>query len=409
MSSARIDALPLASGTTEASRLSRAALFAFAAGLPLNVMVATRLGSTSAALGIPLAVAAVWQVLSVGRLRRLSAPLLWMLAFTALSAVAIFWAIDVFWFEVQVKTRAQLLAFLLLAWQIARSERDVHALLGGYLVGCFVTVAEVWRSFASLGDAGERGIGRWVAAGLDPNDMATTLAMGIPIAGFIALRRARWWHVLALAYIPLGGSGIALSASRGGAITAGAGALWLLVAAWRRDRLQFAAVMLLFAVGAGMGLRRLPTESWTRIVTIREEVQGGTLGDRVQIWRAGLAAFERHPVIGVGPGGFKAAVAPALHNRAAAHNTLLSIGVELGVIGLVVFLLVLCASLVALARAPPLERWLGWGLMLTWGVGSSALSWDYNKATWYVVLVCAALGAVDWGRVVRRPSHEEAA
>jgi O-antigen ligase len=173
---------------------------------------------------------------------------------------------------------------------------------------------------------------------------------------------------------------------------------WLLFAAWRRERLQFTILVVVLAIGVSFSFRSLPTESWTRIVTIREEVQGGTLGDRIRIWRAGLAVFERHPVVGVGTGGFKSAVEPALHVAIAAHNTLLSIAVELGAVGLAIFLAMLGSSLLALARAPPLERWFGWGLVMAWSVGSSALSWDYNKTTWYVVLVCAAFGAARWDR-----------
>ena len=73
------------------------------------------------------------------------------------------------------------------------------------------------------------------------------------------------------------------------------------------------------------------------------------------------------------------------------HNTPLSVGVELGAIGLLLFLGAFAIA-VRGARGEPNHRMLAVSLVLTWCVGTASLSWETRKATWFVVLVGAVLG-----------------
>ena len=65
-------------------------------------------------------------------------------------------------------------------------------------------------------------------------------------------------------------------------------------------------------------------ETLERITTIPEQLQGGDLNYRVNIWQAGWQAFVQAPFFGSGAGTFVHAARLAPEDTA--HNTLLSIG-----------------------------------------------------------------------------------
>lgn len=80
---------------------------------------------------------------------------------------------------------------------------------------------------------------------------------------------------------------------------------------------------------------------------------GGALAGRLEIWRAALACFMEHPVLGAGPGAFRGAVLPGGMRTFHAHHMVLQILAEWGIIGavpLVLLLTRLVAQAVRLAR-----------------------------------------------------------
>jgi O-antigen ligase len=289
-------------------------------------------------------------------------------------------------------TILQLLALVWLLWNVLRTEPDVRAAVGGYLAGCTVDVALTWRAY--LAGDGYRGTARYTAEGFDPNDMASTVAIGIPMAVYLATSGRGWMRFAALLYIPLAGSAIALSASRGGLLAMGTAILFVVILARGRARLASLAVLGLMAAGVVAAWSFIPPESLERLATVEEQLTRGTLGDRVQLWRAGVRAFLRSPFLGYGAGGFPSAANPLTNNLEVAHSTLLTVAVELGAVGLVLFGAIFVAVLLGSRRGRPAERAFAMALTATWLVATSSLAWNVNKATWFVIAVGAALGAL---------------
>ena len=398
-----LEAAPSASRAQAAARwLLRALLAAVAAGIPLDGLLALTFGGSSLALGVPLVVAAFWTVVASGRIRALPAPLLALGAFAAWSAVSVAWAVDGQEFAKRLLTNAQLLALVLVCWQVLHSERELRALLTGFVAGCVATAALAWQAFLR-GEALVEGGTRYAAKGIDANDMSVTLAVGLPMAAYLALTGRRAWSRAAFLYVPIAASAIALSGSRGGTLTAAAAVGSVLVWAARRSRAALVGASLLTVAAVAGAWALVPEDSWTRIFTVQEQLRGGTMGDRVQIWRAGWNVLAQHPLVGVGAGGFSKAISGALNARIVAHNTPLSIAVEHGVVGLVLFATALVMVVRGVARVEPPERSLAWSLVVTWCVGSASLTWEYRKTTWLVILVGAALGALRPGRREARP------
>ena len=386
--------------------LASAVLAFMAFAVPLDVLPLIGDSSVTSAIGGSLALAAAWQMISTRRVRTPPAALLWLTALAVWAAVSLLWAADLAPATSRLATVLQLLVFVWLGWQIARSRRDLCLMLGGYLTGCAVAAAGAWRSFLSgaayvgvtqeaLGDV-RYGEPRFAASGYDPNDMGVTLALGIPIATYLALAGQRRWRLLWLAYLPLGLSGIVLSGSRGAALTAGVAVACVVLWAGRKSPVAAAAALAL-AVAAGLGAWWVDPETWRRILTFRQQLAGGSLGDRLPIWRAGLALLWSNPIAGVGVGGFPGAVSRYLTYPMVAHNTFLSVTAELGILGAAIFLGALLSTARSAWREGENARALMASVGLTWIVGVSSLTWEYRKTTWFLLLACSVLGALPRG------------
>lgn len=372
------------------------ALFAF--GIPVDVMIASQLGGSSIVLGVPLVATACWHMLVTNRFRPLPMSLLLMVVYTAWGAASVLWARDQDFFLIRMMTAAQLAVFVLLCWQVLNSERALSIVLVGFVAGCSLVVAGAWRAYLkgqALGDPVNEGTTRYAAEGFNPNDMGGTLAIGIPMAAYLALSGGRRRSYMALGYVPLAISGIVLSGSRGATITAIAAFLGVLLWFGMRNKHAFSLVLAIVGVGLVLAWNLVPWEIWARIFSLREQAAAhGTAGGRTQIWRAGLDVFARHPTVGVGAGGFSDSVNPELGFGAASHNVLLSVATELGVIGLFLFVGAFAAALRGVLRRAGDQAGLGLTLLASWFVGSTSLNWELRKTTWLVLLLCAALGAM---------------
>src|SRR6185436_14960972 len=108
----------------------------------------------------------------------------------------------------------------------------------------------------------------------------------------------------------------------------------------------------------------------------------GTLTHRTVIWAAGLQAFRDHAFLGVGAGAYGAAVLKAVDIPYVAHNTYLSVLVELGTVGGLLSVGLLASVVWCAVRMRDLERRLWITLLVAWGAGVSSLTWEYRKPTW---------------------------
>jgi len=122
------------------------------------------------------------------------------------------------------------------------------------------------------------------------------------------------------------------------------------------------------------------------------------LTHRTLLWAAGLDAFRNHPFLGVGSGAYGLTILKVADfsymtgsaANAVAHNTFLSILVELGVVGALLLFMLLASMVYSAIRMRYLERCLWISLLLTWTIGVSALTWEYRKPTWFLFSLLAA-------------------
>jgi O-antigen ligase len=178
-------------------------------------------------------------------------------------------------------------------------------------------------------------------------------ADGVIIAIYAVLAATRVWaRMAAVAVLPLLVVGLLASGSRGPfvAFAIGLVALLGLIATSRRARRR------LLPVGAGLlGTAiivplALPSSSIGRAVsTLVGSASGLSSNGRTELWAQAYAAFAKHPLLGLGTGGFASLNPEKLYP----HNLFLEMSVELGVVGTLLIAVVIAgfaARLIAVWR-----------------------------------------------------------
>jgi O-antigen ligase len=232
---------------------------------------------------------------------------------------------------------------------------------------------------------------RYSALNSNPNDLGLTLVLGLPMAWYLSLAQPRGRLAWAWAlYIPLGVTATLLTASRGAVL---AGLVALLAIPWTQGhlRLRTKVVLCVLALGtAAFASGFVPESSLQRIASTRSDMESGYFGGRGAIWRAGLEVAREHPFAGVGAGAFSAGVESRLGDRMSAHQTLLSVLVEEGLVGLALFLGMVVAAMTSLPGLTTLQRKFWITLLAALAVGSLSTGWAYRKPLWFVLAVLAA-------------------
>ncbi|HMK43913.1 MAG TPA: O-antigen ligase family protein [Dissulfurispiraceae bacterium] len=288
------------------------------------------------------------------------------------------------------------LLFIMLMLYSVRSESDVRKVAWALILSAFMLTIGSFIEPQFVED------GRvYVINGFDPNEFALFLLMVLSLALFVMEGEKGWRKLLLIGIILLGMVAIFRTGSRGGLIAL----LGVAAILMSRKGLKYAiavspAVMLL----AVILLMNVDEARWERFATILSPEQDYNTTDstgRIEVWKNGIELFFANPLFGVGMGVFP--VAEGIHHGregkwSAAHNAGIQVGAELGVGGLIMFLLLLSSSISAVRRngnGPPwLRRGVEFGLYV-YCIGAFFLSWAYALTLYFFValsVICARLG-----------------
>ncbi|MCC6394747.1 MAG: O-antigen ligase family protein [Bryobacterales bacterium] len=284
----------------------------------------------------------------------------------------------------RVLSYLQLFLVTLVVFQCTRNRKDWLRVLQGFGLGLWPPVLGLVYNLQQgifMGD------GRYSAPGFDPNDLAASLSLGIPVAWYLLMntRRLRWLNGL---YIPCASIAILLTASRGGLVTLAIGMLFPL---WSIARISWKARVggALLLAASGLAVSNFRDEiSVNRLATIWSQLMARDLNGRFDVWVRGSQVFMESPVLGVGPGAFASAVSSDGGARIAAHNTFLEVMVEHGAVGLALFVGIVAALALGLRKQAALEKRLLATLLAIWFTACQALSWENREITWAVWAFC---------------------
>lgn len=363
-------------------------LFAFAVPWEYSLELGEPWGNIARVLGVLLLVTVATLLLLHKELRR-PGVLQWLvLALYIYFASSYFWTVDAGATLEKIRAYFQVMMTVWLVWELGDSAEQLRWLMRAVVAGCWVLAVLTIMNYAVTGGEGQI---RFSAQGQDPNDVARFLDLGFPLAALLFATEGAWvGRLLAIGYVPAGLLAVLLTASRGGfsgALAALMGSAILLVV-WRPRAASMIFVGL--AVTTATLWLFVPLESVERLATIPEQLAGGTLNDRLNIWTAGWHAFTEAPWWGYGAGTFAAAARLAPEDTA--HNTVMAVLVTGGLMGGTIFLMIVATVCTAVARTCGLLR-IALGTMLTVLLITSMVgSVEENRMTWLLFGLASLAG-----------------
>jgi O-antigen ligase len=340
------------------------------------------------------------RIVATMRMRRPGVLHYLMAATVVWAGMSLAWSLDPDSTISRIVTYLQLLVMVWMIWVFATTAQRVRSLLLAYVLGSCAPALSTVRDFFGgrnlTVEYAEMGYtvwdtARYAAAGINANDLGLLLALGVPMALYLLARsRSKIIVMVCWLQLALASTATLLTGSRGGMISlAVAFSMFpLIVPAMPRLRKRLSMAMLAGVLAGSAYI--VPPQTWDRLLKVGSELTGGTLTHRTLIWAAGWDVFREHPLLGVGSGAYPASVQTRLDIAIVAHNSFLSVLVELGVIGALLLAGLLGSMFYSAARLPYLEKWLWIVLLLTWTVGASSLTWEYRKATWFLLGMLAA-------------------
>jgi O-antigen ligase len=201
------------------------------------------------------------------------------------------------------------------------------------------------KNYLSGAFVGDRVIG--YAGGLtsNPNDLALTLNLFIPLTAALALTaRLAWLRTCAWGIIGLSTAAVMVTFSRAGFLTLVVEGGFLLMVLIRRSAVRAAGGLVLCVL---LALVALPSGYGQRLSTI-VDIDSDPTGSAQDRWRDTVSATQfivAHPIIGAGVGMDTLALNEVRGPRwVRVHNAYLDYGVDLGVPGLVLFVAVVVTS-----------------------------------------------------------------
>jgi O-antigen ligase len=306
-------------------------------------------------------------------------------------------------------TYVQLFAVLWMIWELASSRQRVLGLMLAFVCGAYVSALGTILVFLRAGGSMKR-----YTAGGDANDLAMTLAVALPMAWYLGMtHRRRLVQWICRAYLPISLVAVGLTGSRGGLLATFMALLIVPLTMTNLSPAKLATAISLLGLGGVLAAAYVPDTLVERFASTTTEVEDLRFGGRFKLWVAGFHAFVSKPVIGYGAGEFKDAITPELGSAAqVAHNSFISVLVEEGLVGLIIYVLMLLAVYSAILGLPPPERRFALVVMATLMVAMSPLTWEDHKVVWFTL--AALLGfarAPGWplARVVGRPLARRAA
>ncbi len=308
-----------------------------------NLLDVSSFGTVTKLLGIVSAAAILlWVFRSRSCMRPGKALIAWA-AFMVVAVASLMWAIDPGQTAGPLTTLLGLFALYAIVSMAPIDARTLTTVLWTVILGGVVAAAYGIYLFHSGVDMshGRLFISAADSAGaqskIDPNHFAASLLVPIAI-GLVAFSELRGFgRIAAFAALVIMGTGVAFAGSRGAVLALAAILLYLLIRSSRRIAIAASA---LACIGGALAYHAAAISRFSQALAT-----GGA--GRFEIWKVGAVAFVQHPVLGAGFGNFQPAYNAAfmavsltknIYWSQAPHSNLVWIAVELGAVGLLIFL-----------------------------------------------------------------------
>ena len=344
------------------------------------------LGSLARLMGFVVAGFWLGTILLEGKFRKLNLFHALVLLFLLWNFLSVFWSLDVEGTLQRIKTYSQIFLLMLIYWEVFQKPEELMAGLQAYIFGAYILVGSTIYNYLA-GNVAVQYEGRYSATGVNANDVALILILGLPIGVSVALEllfvarrniKGILLQVINFLYIPLSIFSIVLTGSRTSLIAIIP--FIILMIGTQRIKVERKILIIVILLVSLLALFPfVPQTMINRLGTTGNSISEADLGGRVNLWREGIALLAKHSVLGIGGGAIDHTIG------AAVHNTFISVATETGFIGLVFFLSILGLVVYKVVRLPTRTSGLWWAVFMTWMIGVLTLSWEFRKFTWIIL------------------------
>lgn len=246
------------------------------------------------------------------------------------------------------------IALFILIVNLIKTHNRLKAFVAVFVAACAYHGVAAVIDFSS--GSGERLTGISEPYFGDPNDLALSLVMVLPLAWWLSLVVTSSWIRLAvyasmLAMI----AGIVASQSRGGLLALIAAMSILII---YQGRQMLGTLVLTLVAAVAFVAIVLPSDVFERYRTITEYQKDESAMTRLAVWKAGVAMCIEHPFTGIGAGAFESVYGRYYIDRKragnvwrAAHSSYVEIAAELGIVGFIAFLAILASAWTSLIQS----------------------------------------------------------
>jgi O-antigen ligase len=338
------------------------------------------LGTIGKATGLLAAAFWIATVVVTGRFRKPHSFLLAVYLFVLWNTMSVFWSVDIENTIIRLVTYFQLVGLVWILWDLYTTPVALKAGLQAYVLGAYVSIGSLVSNYLAVSEGGP---GRYTATGFNENDIGLTLALGIPVAWHLALSKSNSKKTYGLrlinyAYIPAAMLAILLTASRGSLVATLPALVFIFGSLTRLKPLMRVLLLAALILSLFMLQSLVPQSSVQRLATTGTSIAEGDIGHRSYIWREGITIFAEHPILGIGSGAFRTAV----ESGRVAHNSFLSVLVEVGIVGFVLLVITLAVAVHPTMRQPKWDTRFWLALLLVLALGNSVHSWEKRKPVW---------------------------
>lgn len=236
---------------------------------------------------------------------------------------------------------------------------------------------------------------RYSIENYEPDGVGIMIALAVPMAAYLTTQyKSVILKILNSIAIPICMYAIFLNATRTASIVAMFGiAYWLFT--HRKASLRIKAILLAFFVSSVVGvLAFAPTASVDRIFSSSKEISSGTLNGRTVIWNASFEQWEKAPIVGTGIGSIQEVLSGSHVEFNSAHNAYIQVLLELGVIGLLLYSLLLLSIAYYLQKTPANDKVFLISLLLLALVSQITMNTLYDKEMWFALTMLAIHGHI---------------
>jgi len=375
-----------------------------------NAVKLGELGRVSKPIGFVMAVVWLGSVVLRGRLREPDTFQKTYFLLVVWSGFTFYWSIDAGASTSGFLTYSQLLVMVFIIWDLCDTEGAIETALQAYVLGAYIASLSIVLEFLSAPDAKFPEHERLKGLGTEVDGIALIVAIAVPAAWYLAagpthIGRSPGRRVLNFVYVPVGLFAVAITGTRGATLALVPAAIfvfWSLRRASPSQRLAavgtlVAAVLVLVVYAPRGPLARIQTAASATELGSEDSALSG----RWSVWVESSNVFLERPVIGAGLDAHRAAVSGALDDvrvfrgtEKEAHNTYISVLVETGIVGFLIF-----AALIVtvVKRLRSLSGWRAWywsAQVSVLAIGAMSLSLEESKSIWIFLSLCVATAAV---------------